>query len=315
MKKIFKTLLKIVQFYRFYSLVILYRYCIFVVYKKINLEATLLAKVNDYKMQIPLKYDGIGRRLYVYRERELDHRWMMKNEISPGNIILDLGANIGHYLIMESKLIGKTGKIYAIEPDPRNIEFLKKNIKLNTIDNIANIRQVAISNKKGIAKFNLSSKTNLSSLVYKENNKNFINVELLDFGTYLKDIDRIDLVRMDIEGHELEVFDSLVKHFYKMPNHMPKKIIFETHLAVYKENVIFARKVLNQILEIGYKIKYLSSPNVSTTTLHKLGYSPIKTINDCPLVRGIYDNIETNHALDCMVSSGGIRTILLEFKK
>ena len=84
---------------------------------------------------------------------------------------------------------------------------------------------------------------------------------------------------------------------------------------VYKENVVFTRKVLNQIFEIGYKIKYLLSPNESTTLLHKLGYSPIKTINDCPLVRGVYANIETNHALDCMVSLGGIRIVLLEFKK
>ena len=284
------------------------------IYKKINPKGVLLTNVFNYKMLIPLQYDGIGRRLYVYGSRELDHKWMIDKEISPGNIILDLGANIGYYSIMEAKKMKGLGKIYAVEPDPRNIEFLKKNIELNGITNIFDFQQGAISNKEGKAKFTLSSKTNLSSLGRKELNSHSVDVQLFDFGTYLEDKDRIDLVRMDIEGHELEVFDSLTKYFEKYPNNMPKKIIFETHLAVYREKSAYARKVFNKIFEIGYVIKYLSSPNESTTTLHKIGYSPFKTINDFPLVRGIYNNIESQHAINCMVDSGGIRTVLLELK-
>ena len=75
-----------------------------------------------------MQYDGIGRALYVFRSRELDHKWMLDNELSSGNVVLDLGANIGYYAIMEARKIGGTGKIYAIEPDPRNIELLQKNI-------------------------------------------------------------------------------------------------------------------------------------------------------------------------------------------
>ena len=85
MKKIFKLF----QFYNFYSLVIIYRYFIFMIYKKINSKGVLLTNVFNYKMLIPLQYDGIGRRLYVYGSRELDHKWMIDKEISPGNIILD----------------------------------------------------------------------------------------------------------------------------------------------------------------------------------------------------------------------------------
>ena len=62
-----------------------------------------------------MQYDGIGRALYV-RSRELDHKWIIDKELTNENIVLDLGANIGYYAIMEAK-IGKTAKIYAIEPD------------------------------------------------------------------------------------------------------------------------------------------------------------------------------------------------------
>ena len=159
---------------------------------------------------IPLQYDGIGKALYVYRSRELDHKWILDNELLTGNIVLDLGANIGYYAIMEAKKVGSFGKIYGIEPDPRNIEFLKKNINLNKIDNIFEFEQGAISNKNGKSEFILSSKTNLSALSNGENQNNFdsVNVQKYDFGEYLKNKKRIDLVRMDIEGHEIEVFDS-----------------------------------------------------------------------------------------------------------
>ena len=94
-----------------------------------------------------MQYDGIGRALYVYGSRELDHKWMLTEELFPGNVVLDLGANIGYYAIMEAKIVGSSGKIYAIEPDPRNIEILKKNIKLNNIDGIFDLEEGAISNE------------------------------------------------------------------------------------------------------------------------------------------------------------------------
>ena len=188
-------------------------------------------------MLIPMQYDGIGRALYVYRSRELDHKWMIDEELSNGNTVLDLGANIGYYAIMEAKKVGSSGKIYAIEPDPRNIEILIKNLKLNKINDIFEFEHAAISNKNKKAEFNLSTKTNLSSfdIEKKQNNSKSIIVQTYDLGTYLKDKKRIDLIRMDIEGHEIEVFESLIKFSTNYKNYLPKKIIFETHFPIYKK--------------------------------------------------------------------------------
>ena len=49
--------------------------------------------------------------------------------------------------------------------------------------------------------------------------------------------DEQDMVlKMDIEGHEIEVFESLTNFYKEFQNHLPKKIIFETHFNVYKKN-------------------------------------------------------------------------------
>jgi FkbM family methyltransferase len=309
---------KIIQLFRFYGLhafIILSRNIFFRLHQILGINDALLSRVYDYHMLLPLKYDGIGRVLYVLGERELDHKWMIDNEVSPGNVILDLGVNIGYYAIMEAKKMQGVGKIYAIEPDPRNIEFLKRNIELNNISDIVYFEQGAISNKGGQAKFTLSSKTNLNSFALEENDSRSITVPLFDFGEYLKDKDRIDLVRMDIEGHEIEVFESLIRYHAEFPKDIPRKIIFETHLRVYKKRDNQMREVLNKMFTIGYTIKYLSSAEESTTALHGMGYSPFKVVNDYPFIRGLYVNVNQEHAINCIVDYGGVRTVLLELKE
>ncbi len=311
-----RKIVKLFQFYHLRAFILILRFVYFVIYQKINPNGFLLTQIYDYKMKIPLKYDGIGRALYVYGSRELDHKWMIDNELSLGNVVLDLGANIGYYAIMEAKKIGRYGKIYAIEPDPRNIEFLEKNIKLNSIVDIFYFEQGAISNKNEKVEFVLSSKTNLSSFDLKKSkdNSNSINVQAYDLETYLKNKKRVDLVRMDIEGHEIEVFDSLINFSKDFQNYLPKKIIFETHFRVYQKKKEYVQEILSKIFEIGYEIKYFSSPNEPREVLKNRGYYPFKIIKDYPFHRGIYKNIKKQDFIDFISETGGIRTVLLALK-
>jgi len=47
--------------------------------------------------------------------------------IAPGDVCLDIGANIGYYSVLFSNLVGPKGKVIAIEPDPDNFQLLIKN--------------------------------------------------------------------------------------------------------------------------------------------------------------------------------------------
>ena len=55
-----------------------------------------------------------------------DYLNILKQNIYQGNTVLDIGANIGYYTLIMSKLVGSTGKVYAFEPEPKNFEILKK---------------------------------------------------------------------------------------------------------------------------------------------------------------------------------------------
>ena len=82
--------------------------------------------------------------------------------------LLDLGANIGYYAIMEAKLIGEKGFIYALELHPLNVELLKTNIQLNKLNDRIEVHQLGGSNKR-CEKLHISAESNLHSFVKDKN--------------------------------------------------------------------------------------------------------------------------------------------------
>ena len=94
--------------------------------------------VNGYKMNLHLHDKGISKELFTYGKREhLSTDLVLEGKvIKPGDVVLDLGANIGYYALMESMIVGGEGKVYAVEPSPENYKMLKENIELNGFTNI-----------------------------------------------------------------------------------------------------------------------------------------------------------------------------------
>ena len=82
-------------------------------------------------MFLDLQDRGISRTLLLFGERELEHKKMLEEVLEPGMSVLDIGANIGYYALMELNLIGKTGNLIAVEPSPSNVDLLKRNLSLN----------------------------------------------------------------------------------------------------------------------------------------------------------------------------------------
>ena len=60
-----RKIVKLFQYYHLRAFILIFRFIYFVIYQKINPNGFLLTQIYDYKMKIPLKYDGIGRALYV----------------------------------------------------------------------------------------------------------------------------------------------------------------------------------------------------------------------------------------------------------
>jgi len=151
-----------------------------------------------------------------------------KTQIKPGDIVLDIGANIGIYSLTAAKLVGNSGTVFSFEPDEICFTNLKKNAEKNSLKNIILVKK-AVSNYNGKAEFSksvneLSRSTN--HLIFNHNdNVESITIETISIDKFLKDkLKKINVVKIDVEGAEFEVFKGM-KELIKINNDL--KIFFE----------------------------------------------------------------------------------------
>ena len=213
----------------FYSLA---NYTKFIFNKFILRNNYLKKNIYNFKMLLNIKDRGLSRTLMLFGEREMDHKIILEKTLKKNMQVLDIGANIGYYVLIERNLIGEKGKIVAVEPVDENIELLKKNLQLNKEKSTIVIKG-AVSNNNSYNKFYTSEHFNLGTFHYEGssekllNNKKSIKVKTFKLIDICLKEGFPDLIRMDVEGHETKILENLFlnyKKFKKLP-----KICFETH--------------------------------------------------------------------------------------
>ncbi len=109
-----------------------------------------IVDVKGNKMYIdPKRNPAIA--LYDIGGYENAETQLFERHIKDGDVVLDLGANIGYFTLIAAKCVGANGKVYAFEPDPTNFSFLKKSVEINNYKNVI-CEQKAVSNENGKVK-------------------------------------------------------------------------------------------------------------------------------------------------------------------
>ena len=152
---------------------------------------------------------------------ELDTK-IIKENIQEGDIVIDVGANIGYYTLIFAQLVGKTGKVFAFEPEPENLKILKKNVEINNFNNVI-VEQKIISDQCGKMKLFISDSGIVGHRIQqKENFKNFIEVESLTLDDHMEKsgfLEKINFIKIDVEGAEPMVLDGS-KNILKKNEHL-----------------------------------------------------------------------------------------------
>ncbi len=175
----------------------------------------VIVEVNGSKMMLLPRKGGIDFELFLYKKREptcTDYLWH-SGILKAGDIVLDIGANIGYYVLLESQLVGPSGQVYAVEPVQETFNILTKNITLNHRNNV-NAFQFAFGDKVQTGQIYLCNAANLCSV-----NKEFIggkitgeqSVSFLTVDTFLEGKQKPKLVRMDVEGYEYEIIKGMAQ--------------------------------------------------------------------------------------------------------
>jgi len=133
----------------------------------------------------------------------------------PNDVIIDVGANIGNHSLFLGKFCNPQ-QVYSFEPFPHSFNILKKNIEINHLENKITAIPYAVGSKPTRGNIILPDKSNLGMAKFIESQDGSIEVITLD-EYFLNKLMRLDLIKIDVEGMELEVLKgarNLLKKFH-----------------------------------------------------------------------------------------------------
>lgn len=161
--------------------------------------------VFDYRMDLDLS-ELIQRHIYlgVFEPKETA---LVLQYLKPGMTVVDIGANVGYYTLLAASCVGRSGRVIAVEPSPLAYQKLVTTVLTNRISQVAAF-QIGIGDSIGAADLYLGSNANHSPTMLPIQAPVICNVPVrpLDDCIYEWGVERIDLLKVDVEGYEPRVF-------------------------------------------------------------------------------------------------------------
>ena len=117
--------------------------------------------------------------------------------VRPGMTVYDLGANVGFYTLLASRLVGPRGRVVAVEPLPRNVRYLERHVVANGAANVT-VVNAAVSDVPGLGRFTDDASASENHL----DDRGSIPVEMVTLEEIAKRHGPPDLIKMDVEGAE-----------------------------------------------------------------------------------------------------------------
>jgi len=150
----------------------------------------------------------IGRTLYFDGSYEPGIAQFLSRTLQPGWVVIDGGANVGELSLRMAQLVGPRGNVFSVEPSPTTFAALADNIELNASKNIVAIR-AGIARAAGTTQFHLRADVHsLASSIYSPSDAKAepIDIELISIDQLVDEhrLDRVNLIKLDVEGAELE---------------------------------------------------------------------------------------------------------------
>ena len=167
----------------------------------IELIVNLYAKSSNFNF--PKKFTWKWKLEMLFHNYEKETTELFKKIIKPGMTVIDIGAHIGYFTRLFSKLVGEKGKVFAFEADPINFNFLKMNTAYlnNTV-----IINKAVSEQNGeISFYHIPDSTGCHSVIKPIRPAEKITIPAITIDSIITEYNlaKVDVIKMDIEGGEL----------------------------------------------------------------------------------------------------------------
>jgi len=206
--------------------------------------------------------DVVERNLLLFGSWDAAILEAINAEVVAGNTVIDIGANIGYFTLLASRLVGDTGTVVALEPSHVNLTRLSRHVSYNNSHNVL-IASLAAGNGYAMPTINFSSFSNAgaASLRPKPNIRgNRVLQWPLDALFQAHGI-RPDVIKIDIEGYELEALKGMARTLASVG----PVVICELTDAFLRELGQSARELIDFMESFGYRC-HLLTPTESFRT-------------------------------------------------
>lgn len=149
--------------------------------------------------------------LFVSGDLEPETTIFLQSNLREGDVYIDIGANVGTTTLVAAKAVGDTGVVICFEPNKKTYKALTANIKKNCYCNIL-AKQCALGSKEGAVLFSDKNNDDMNRVSVERNG---ISVQLATLDSYTDHINNIRLVKIDVEGYEMEVLQGAIQTLKK----------------------------------------------------------------------------------------------------
>ena len=171
------------------------------------LGKTVIDTIYNFQLNVdPIVDNGVERALYYYGTYEKGTLDIIGKILKKGDVFVDVGANIGLMSIYAALIVGREGNVFAFEPNPNTKDLLIENMSLNKIKNIK-VEGLALSSETKKSKIYDRWDVNRggASLIKPSNPTQSYDIQETTFSEYFNSNQDIKLIKIDVEGFELEV--------------------------------------------------------------------------------------------------------------
>jgi FkbM family methyltransferase len=169
-------------------------------------------KLHEHAFPI---YRPLYRTYKIYTDRA--ERRLLRNILLPGAVVVDAGANIGIYSEFLSDCVGPNGVVHSLEPSVNNFNRLHSATR-----KLSNVRivQAAVGEFSGRSKLYLSDRLNVDHRAYLADgeSRRVVPIEMVALDDYFKPGQRVDLIKMDIQGYELHALRGAKRVLQENPD-------------------------------------------------------------------------------------------------
>lgn len=158
----------------------------------------------DVRMVLPPNWRGVEKLIFAFREYYEPELRYLERVLAPGKSFVDAGACYGIYTLAASRIVGKQGRVIAFEPASRAFRVLRKNVELNCLTNVL-AYPLALTEKRGKTWLYHHPNVGCDSLgrdhSFAETAEE-IATESLDNVLQALSVDKVDVIKMDVQGAE-----------------------------------------------------------------------------------------------------------------